>query len=112
VVQQPVREVERLRIEPPQRFAGGPFDARRLSLRLIADHGSLELFAQGGATAQTLLVFPTSAERRLALSTRSDATPRVEAITLRALAAATSVGASNAAGDRHTTATPGDPRGA
>ena len=56
-------------------------------IRLLVDASSLEVFAQGGETVLTELLFPSSRPRTLRLLS-GGATPRVEAITIHAMTSA------------------------
>jgi fructan beta-fructosidase len=63
----------------PLRIAGGG-----VRLRFLLDASSLEVFAQGGETVLTDLVFPAAGSRTLTLAS-DGGTPSVEAITIHAL---------------------------
>jgi sucrose-6-phosphate hydrolase SacC (GH32 family) len=67
------------RHEAPVRVADG-----RVTLRLLVDTSSLEVFAQNGETVLTELIFPTAGPRRLSL-TNSGETTRVDGITIHAI---------------------------
>ncbi len=67
------------RHEAPLRVTDG-----RVTLRLLIDTSSLEVFAQNGETVLTELIFPAAAPRSLSL--RNDVeVPRVESIAIHAL---------------------------
>jgi fructan beta-fructosidase len=67
------------RHEAPLRVPDG-----RVTLRLLVDTSSLEVFAQNGETLLTELIFPSAGPRRLSL-TNSGETPRVDGITIHAI---------------------------
>lgn len=68
------------RHEAPVRLVDG-----RLSLRLLLDTGSLEVFAEGGETVFTELLFPSPGTRSLTLETGEGKAPTVEHITIHEL---------------------------
>jgi fructan beta-fructosidase len=53
-------------------------------IRLLLDASSLEVFAQGGETSLTELIFPAAGSRGLSIASEGD-TPNVKAITIHAL---------------------------
>ena len=67
------------RHEAPIRVPDG-----RVTLRLVVDTSSLEVFAQNGETVLTELIFPAAGPRRLSL-TNSGEKPRVDGITIHAI---------------------------
>jgi sucrose-6-phosphate hydrolase SacC (GH32 family) len=67
------------RHEAPLRVTDG-----RVTLRLLVDTSSLEIFAQDGETVLTELILPTAGPRRLSFAHEGD-TPAVGAITIHAL---------------------------
>ena len=71
------------RHEAPLRITNGD-----VALRLLLDASSIEILAQEGETSVTELIFPTTGPRAFTL-TSEGTTPKVTAITIHALAAAT-----------------------
>jgi sucrose-6-phosphate hydrolase SacC (GH32 family) len=71
------------RHEAPIRFNGDGFD-----LRLLLDTSSLELFASGGETTVTDLIFPSAGPRRLSLTASEGAAPSVREIAIYSLRSA------------------------
>jgi sucrose-6-phosphate hydrolase SacC (GH32 family) len=74
------------RHEAPVEIAGGQF-----TIRFLLDTSSLEIFAQGGRTALTNLIFPTAGERSISLSSEGGKAllmPKVERITIHVLRSA------------------------
>jgi fructan beta-fructosidase len=67
------------RHEAPLRITDG-----RVTLRLLLDTSSLEIFAQNGETVMTELIFPTAGPRRLSLTSDGEA-PRVRTIHIHAI---------------------------
>lgn len=67
------------RHETPVRISDG-----RVTLRLLLDTSSLEVFAQNGETVVTELIFPTAGPRRLSLTNDGEA-PRVRTIHIHAI---------------------------
>ena len=71
-----------VRHHAPARFAGD-----RLSLQLLLDTSSLEIFAQQGETVFTELIFPSDAPRRIGLASEGDS-PSVAGISIQPLRSA------------------------
>ena len=67
------------RHEAPVRITDG-----RVTLRLLLDTSSLEVFAQNGETVHTEIIFPTAGSRSLTLTNDGEA-PRVGTITIHAI---------------------------
>jgi sucrose-6-phosphate hydrolase SacC (GH32 family) len=68
------------RPEAPIRLSDGT-----CTLRMLLDTSSLEVFAQDGETVLTDLIFPGASPRTLGLTTRQEAGPRVNNITIQPL---------------------------
>jgi fructan beta-fructosidase len=64
-----------------------PISDGRVTLRLLVDTSSLEVFAQNGETVLTEIILPTAGLRRLSLTNDGEA-PRVGTITIHALKSA------------------------
>ena len=62
-------------------------DAERVSIRLLLDTSSLEVFAQGGETSLTELIFPAGGPRQISLAS-DGVTPSVGGIVIHELEAA------------------------
>jgi fructan beta-fructosidase len=65
--------------------------ASQFTIRFLLDTSSLEIFAQGGRTALTNLIFPTAGERSISLSSEGGKAllmPKVERITIHVLRSA------------------------